>query len=112
MRNSIIEQKTFDFAIKIVKLHNKLISINERTLSNQLLRSGTSIGANVAEGERGQTKADFLAKMNVALKEANETMYWIKLLYETGYLSKEDLELLNELDEIIAILVAITKNKN
>ena len=88
---NIIEKKSFDFAIRIVKLYKFLCNEkNEFVLSKQLLRSGTSIGANVAEAQRGQSKADFAAKMNIALKEANETGYWLELLYKTGYLSEPD----------------------
>ena len=110
-KESVIENKTFDFAIKIVNLSSKLYAKNEYVLTKQLLRSATSIGANVAEGERAQTKADFLAKMNLGLKEANETKYWIRLLYATGYINEEYDNLINEIEEIIAILVAITKHK-
>ena len=113
MKNdSIIETKTFDFAMEIVKLYKNTVNSNNHTLLNQLLRSGTSIGANVAEGERGQTKADFLSKMNIALKEANETKYWLRLLHETKYLGNECYGLIDRVDEIMSILVAITKNKS
>ena len=74
-RNTVAE-KSFAFAVRIVNLNKHLKSEkNERTLSNQILRSGTSTGANVSEAQRGQSKADFLSKMNIALKEANETDY-------------------------------------
>ena len=80
-------------------------------LSKQILRSGTSIGANVAEAERGQSRADFHAKMCIALKEANETQYWLRLLYKTNYIMNEDFEQLNRnVEELISMLVAITKN--
>lgn len=82
-------------------------------MSKQLLKSGTSIGANVAEAQRGQTKPDFNTKMNIALKEANETQYWMKLLYKTEYISeKEYLSIENDIREIIAILVSICKRTN
>ena len=110
-KESIIEKKTFDFALQIIRVYKKLVSEKEFTISQQLLRSGTSIGANVAEGERGQTKADFLAKMNIALKEANETKYWLRLLVATEYIGEEADALVSELEEIISILVAITKCK-
>ena len=111
-KESIIEQKSFAYAIKIINLYNILCEKHEFVMSNQLLRCGTSIGANVAEGERGQTKADFLSKMNIALKEANETKYRLRLLFATGYIDEKFDDLLLEIEEIIAILVAITKNKN
>ena len=79
-------------------------------LSKQLLRSGTGIGANVSEAQRAQSKADFVAKMNIALKEANETHYWIKLLYKTDYLTENEFNSLNtDIDEIVRLLVSICK---
>ena len=82
-------------------------------MSKQLLRSGTSIGANVAEAQKAQTKPDFNAKMNIALKEANETEYWLKLLYRTDYLTESEFESIkNDIKEIIAILVSICKKTN
>lgn len=109
---NVIEKKSFDFAVKIVGLYRSLISERKETvLSKQILRSGTSIGANVAEAERGQSRADFHAKMCIALKEANETQYWLRLLYKTNYIMNEDFEQLNRnVEELISILVAITKN--
>ena len=84
MKGSIIETRGFLFAVRITKLYKYLThQKNEYIISKQLMRSGTSIGANVAEGEKAQTRADFNAKMNVALKEANESYYWLKLLYAT-----------------------------
>ena len=82
-------------------------------MSKQLLRCGTSIGANVSEAEKGQSKADFTAKMNIALKEANETYYWLRLLYATGYLDNKMFESIeNDIKELIAILTAICKKTN
>ena len=89
MSENIIVDKSFDFAVRIVNLNKYLYNEQkEYVLSKQLLRSGTSIGANVSEAERAQSKADFISKMSIALKEANETNYWLKLLYKTDYLSK------------------------
>ena len=89
MSENIIVDKSFDFAVRIVN-SNKYLNNEQKeyVLSKQLLRSGTSIGANVSEAERAQSKADFISKMSIALKEANETNYWLKLLYKTDYLSK------------------------
>lgn len=111
MRENIIENKSFNFAIRIVNLYKYLINEkNERVLSKQLLKSGTSIGANVAEAQRGQTLPDFASKMNIALKEANETFYWIKLLYKTDYLTKEQFDSIHEdIEEIISLLISICK---
>ena len=111
LTNSIIADKSFDFAIDIVDLYKKLsISNKNYVLLNQILRSGTSIGANVKEGLRGQSKKDFLAKMYIALKEADETEYWILLLVETGFI-ENDLgnEILNKCREISKILNSIIK---
>ena len=110
----MIEQKSFDFAIRIVNLYKHLVGKKkEFILSKQLLRSGTSIGANVAEAEKGQSKADFNAKMNIALKEANETYYWLRLLYRTEYLSEvEFLSIEKDIKEILAITTAICKKTN
>lgn len=108
---SIIEIKSFDFAVRTVNLYKHLTSKKKKfVLSKQLLRCGTSIGANIAEAERGQSKADFNAKLNIALKEANETYYWLRLLHETDYLTdKEFKSIEKDIDEIIAILVSICK---
>lgn len=106
-----IENKSFDFAVRIVNLYKYLCNEKkEFVLSKQLLRSGTSIGANVSEGEKAQSKADFYTKMTIALKEANETDYWLRLMYATEYLTEQEFESLSKDNkEIISILVAITK---
>ena len=113
MQESIIERKSFDFAIRIVKLYQYLCGEKkEYILSKQLLRSGTSIGANVSEAQIGQSKLDFYAKIAISLKEANETRYWIRLLHATEYLNdKEYSSLDSDIDEIIAVLVAICNSK-
>ena len=110
-KDNVIVDKSFDFAVRIVKLYQHLNSEKkEFVLSKQLLRSGTSIGANVSEAIRGQSQADFYAKLNIALKEANETDYWLWLLYKTDYLTeKEYNSIYNDINEIIALLVSITK---
>ena len=82
----------------------------EYVLSKQLLRSGTGIGANVAEAQRGQSRADFLSKMSIALKEANETQYWLKLLLHTDYLTEKELcSIHDDLEEVLSVLTAICK---
>ena len=108
--NAIVE-KSFEFAVRIVNLCKYLTKEHkEFVLSKQLLRSGTSVGANVMEAQRGQSKADFSAKMCIALKEANETLYWLKLLYRTEYLTKTQFDSLNrDIDELLSILTAICK---
>ena len=114
MVENIIENKSFDFAVRIVNLYKHLtFEKKEFVLSKQLLRCGTSIGANVSETEKAQTKADFNAKMNIALKEANETYYWLKLLYKTDYLSENEFRNIEkDIKEIVAILVSICKKTN
>jgi four helix bundle protein len=114
MMNNIIETKSFAFAVRIVKLYKMLTNDRkECVLSKQLLRSGTSIGANVSEGERGQSKADFYAKMCIALKEANESYYWLRLLHETDYLTDLEFESIEkDVKELIGMLTSICKTQN
>ena len=108
---SILEKKSFQFAIRIVKLCKYLRSNKkEYTLSKQLLRSGTSIGANIAEAQNAQSKADFTSKLSIALKEATETKYWLRLLSATGYLSEsESHSILFDSVELEKMLVASVK---
>jgi four helix bundle protein len=111
MKENIIVNKSFDFAVKVVRVYQKLtIENREFVLSKQLLKSGTSIGANVEEAVGGFSKKDFIAKLQIAYKEARETKYWLKLLLATGYVTITDIETLNsDLDEILKILVSILK---
>ncbi len=113
MQESIIESKSFNFAVRIVKLYQYLCEEKkEYVLSKQLLRCGTSIGANVSEAQRGQSKPDFYAKIAISLKEANEARYWIRLLHATEYLSNKEYKSLDsDINEIISILVAICNTK-
>ena len=114
VQESIIETKSFLFAVRITKLYKYLTrQKNEHIIPKQLMRCGTSIGANVSEGEKGQSKADFNTKMCIALKEANESYYWLRLLYSTDYLNqKEFVSLEKDIKEIISILVAICRKSN
>ncbi|MBE6748804.1 MAG: four helix bundle protein [Ruminococcaceae bacterium] len=109
-----IKNKSFEFAIRIVNLYKYLSNEKqEYVLSRQLLRSGTSIGANVSEAQRGQSKPDFVSKMSIALKEANETEYWIRLLYKTEYLDESQFNsLYKDVDELISLLMSICKTTN
>lgn len=109
--DNIIAVKSKCFAIRCIKLYQYLVSEkSEFVLSKQLLRSGTSIGANVKEAIRGQSSADFGAKMNIALKEASETEYWIELLAETNYITIQQSDsLLKDCREIIKVLTSIVK---
>ena len=114
MGENVIETKSFDFAVRIVGLYKHLTQEKkEFVMAKQLLRCGTSIGANVAEAEKGQSKADFNAKMNIAMKEANETYYWLRLLRRTDYLNeKEFVSMEKNIREILAIITAICKKTN
>ena len=90
MKENIVKIKTFDFALRIVRLYQFLCDTKkEFILSKQLLRSGTSIGANVRESEHSQSKADFINKLSISLKEANETDYWIDLLFKADYIDQK-----------------------
>ena len=112
MPNSIVYEKGLDFSVRIVNAYKYLTQTKkEYTMSKQLLRSATSIGANVAEAQRGQSKADFAAKMNIALKEASETEYWLQLLHRTDYLSDEQyISLQSDISELLKLLTAICKS--
>ena len=111
MKNeNVILEKTFYFAVKIVQLCKQLRDEKkEYILTKQLMKAGTSIGANCEEGNSAQSRKDFLAKMSISLKEAKETRYWLRILAETNFISKEN-ELFKEIDEIISILTRIIKS--
>ena len=106
-----IQEKSFHFAVRIVNLCRYLREgQKEYILSKQLLRSGTSIGANVAEAQQAQSKPDFINKMNIALKEAYETSYWLQLLHATDYLNTKEYEsIIADHMEVVKLLVAIVK---
>lgn len=111
VKDNIILDKTMNFAVRIVNLYKFMVNEKcEYTLSKQLLRSGTSIGANVHEAHNAQSKKDFLAKMYIAFKEVSESEYWITLLMRTDFLSEEQAEsILNDCIEIKKILTSIIK---
>lgn len=108
---SVLKQKSYKFAIRVVKLYKYLCgSQKEYVLSKQLLRSGTAIGALVAEAEFAQSRADFANKLSISLKEANETKYWLMLLKDSGYLQKKMFESIKpDIEEIIRLLVSSIK---
>jgi four helix bundle protein len=110
--DNIIAEKSFAFAIRIVNLYKYLhTQKREFIMAKQLLRCGTSIGANIAESQNAQSTADFLSKLNIALKEATETKYWLRLLHSTEYLSNEQFDsIYSDSVEIEKILVAIVKS--
>lgn len=111
MKNNILKDKSYQFAINIVLLCRDIRKIHkEYVLTNQILKSGTSIGANIREAEFAQSKADFINKMSISLKEANETKYWLDLLKDTGYLKIDNFNKLNyKITELIRILVSTVK---
>lgn len=111
--DNIIVDKSKAFALRVIRLYQYMQGEKkEYVLSKQILRSGTSIGSNIKEAVRGQSKADFYAKMNIALKEASETEYWLELLYESGYMEKKAFDSLYEdCQQLIKLLVSITKTQ-
>ena len=114
MKESVIQVKSFELAKEIVFLYQYLTrEKSEYILSKQVLRSGTSVGANVAEGASGQTKRDFCHRFSIAYKEARETGFWLKLLCETGYLTKEKADpVITRCDEVIRILFTILRTSS
>ena len=113
MRDSVIADKSKNFAVRIVKLQQYLMDTRkEWVISRQICRSGTSIGANVREAYRAQSDADFIAKLHIALKEADETGYWLEILYETGYIPPKLYQsFIADNNELIRLLVSILKTK-
>ncbi len=111
MKENIIKSKSFDFALRVVLLCQFLINDKkEFVVSKQFLRSGTSIGANVREAEQAESKADFIHKTSIALKEANESEYWMELLFKANYIDETQFNSLNkDLKEILKLLTAIIK---
>ena len=115
---NVIQEKSYAFAVRIVKLYKYLVDEKkEYVLSKQLLRCGTSVGANIEEAIGGQSEKDFFAKLTIAYKEARETHYWIRLLTDTKYLNKnESKSLLQDIEEILKIIgsiqTTIRKKKN
>ena len=114
MKENTIAGKSKAFALRTIRMYQHLCKEKqEYVMPKQILRSGTSIGANVREAQRGQSKPDFYSKMNIALKEAEETAYWIELLHESKYLTeKEFCSIYADITEIISLLVSITKTQN
>lgn len=111
MKENVVQVKSYDFAVRIVRLYQQLSSQKkEFVLSKQLLRCGTSIGANVEEAIGGQSRADFVAKMTIAYKEARESSYWLRLLKDTDYLNQADFDSIHtDAEELCRIITAIQK---
>lgn len=111
MKDNLIANKTYSFAVMIVNLSKKLSSQNEYVLSKQILKSGTSIGANVEEAIGGISKKDFRAKMSISYKEARETKYWLRILKDTNYITIEEFDKFNtEITSILKILFKIIQS--
>ena len=105
MRNDELTTQSMDFAVSIIQLVKQLKAKRESIISNQIGRSGTSIGANIREAQYAHGKADFIAKLQIALKEANETGYWLELLYRTGYLSESEFRTLDSACTSIRVML-------
>ena len=110
-----IEEKSLDFAVKIVELYKKISSVHkEYVLTKQLIRAGTSIGANIAESQQAQSKADLISKASISLKEAAETRYWLTLLNRTGYIENSEYQTLSddcaEIERILTSIIKTTKS--
>ena len=109
-KESPVQTKSYEFALSIVKLYKKLHTINEFILARQILKSGTSIGANIEEAIGAQSKKDFYMKMTIAFKEARETRYWLRLLRDSEYLGKEEsTKMIQDVVELMKILISIQK---
>ena len=116
MKRNIIKEKSFDFAVRIVNLSKFLQEKKEYVLSKQILRSGTSVGAMIRESEHAESNLDFVHKLAIAQKEANETMYWLELLFKTKYIDEKMFNSLQndlvEIQKIITSIIVTSKNKN
>lgn len=117
MKENVVTEKSMTFAIRIVNFYKFLcLEQKEFVLSKQILRSGTSVGANIRESEQAQSRADFVNKLNIALKEANETEYWLELLFKTNYINPNQYESINsdciELNKILISIIKSTKINN
>lgn len=108
-KDNLIQQKSFDFSLRIIQLYISLKKENEYVLSKQVLRSGTSIGANIEEAVAAQSRKDFIHKMSISSKEARETAYWLKLLQKSDLTNLDVSLYLSEIDQIIRILTSIIK---
>lgn len=108
-KENVILTKSFEFALEVIELYKKMIAHNEYVLSKQLLRSGTSIGANVEEATAAFSKKDFAAKMSISSKESRETRYWLRLIQQSQIVKIDVSEILVKSEELIRILTAIVK---
>ena len=110
MKENLVRDKSYRFSLSIIGLYKLLVEKNEFVMSRQVLKSGTSIGANVEEALAGQSRPDFRSKMSIASKEARETLYWLRLLRDSNTLDSEQLvDLIEESESLINILSSIVK---
>lgn len=111
MKDNVVKRKSFDFALEIVKICRVLVEEKrEYVLSKQVLRSGTAVGALIRESEHAESKKDFIHKLAIALKEANETEYWLELLYQSNYILEEEYQkLIMAIKELLRLLISIIK---
>jgi len=111
MKKNVVKEKSYDLAIRIVKLCQLLQKQkNEFVLSKQLLRSGTAPGALIREAEHAESKKDFIHKMSIGLKEINETEYWIRILFDTGYITKQEFDSIHaDVEEVLKLFISIVK---
>lgn len=111
MKQNVVKNKSYLFAIQIIELYKTLITKQEYVLSKQSLRSGTAVGALIKESEHAESKKDFIHKLSISLKEANETSYWLNLLVDTKYIEQTEFNKINDLNtELIRLLVTIIKS--
>lgn len=111
MKENVVKDKSYSFAIQVIELYKILIEKKEFVLSKQLLRSGTAVGALIQEAEHAESKKDFIHKLSISLKEANETTYWLNLLFDTKYISKDEFDKIHNLNiELVRLLVTIIKS--
>ena len=110
MKSNILQSKSQAFAVRTIKFYKHLCSKNEFVLGKQILKSGTSIGANIRESRNAQSPSDFISKMNIALKEADETQYWLEIMHDAGIINRTEYEALNnDIKELIALLTSSIK---
>ena len=116
MKENVVVTKSFDLAIRVVNLYKYLVETKkEYVMSKQILKSGTSIGANIRESQSAESKSDFIHKLSISLKEVRETSYWMELLYRTDFISIEEFESIDkditELKKIISSIILTTRQK-
>lgn len=109
-KRNVVQEKSFEFALGIIRFHKELQSFHEYEIGKQLLRSGTSIGANISEALAGQSRRDFISKMAIASKEARETQYWLRLILSSDVIPLYPQDLLDNCNELVRILTAIVKS--